>query len=147
MTLLFRVYQECEDKSMSHMVLDKITIARVMQEYIRWSKEQQQWRYPYHTSDNSKYYIMQYTWVNDYNWTKIYEWDVLIDKKWNKYIVKFKYWQFMATRKRIDNIGDDVEDLNELRNFVDKNKTYIIGNVWDIWKSDAYLNIFRYNTK
>ncbi len=125
MQLLFRVYQECEDTTLSHMVADKITIARVMQEYIRWSKEQQSWWYPYYTSDKSKYHIMQYTWVDDFNWVRIYEWDILIDRKWQKYLVEFKYWQFMATREK--RVG--VYELKELWYFVDKEESVIIGNI------------------
>lgn len=128
MQLLFRVYQECEDTTLSHMVVDKITIARIIQEHIRWSKEQQQWRYPYHTSDSSEYYIMQYTWVDDYNWVKIYEGD-LLDFRWCTSLVEFKYWQFMATRERLDNVNEKVKDMNDLWNFVDGGKVTIIGNI------------------
>ena len=132
MELLFRVYQECEDSTMSHMVADKITVARVVQEHIRWSKQQQEWRYPLCLElDKSKYHIMLSTGMSDYNWQKIFHSDILKDKNWYKYLVEFKYWEFMATRERLDNVGDKVKDLNNLRNFLNDNKVTIVWNIYE----------------
>lgn len=74
---------------MSHMVKDKITVARVVQEYIRWSKQQQDWRYQYINVDSSKYHIMQYTGVQDKNKKDLYEWDLVkSNTNWKLYEIR-----------------------------------------------------------